>query len=128
MQKVWMEDSMSTALILEDEPLIAMDVEMTLREMGYDVSVLGECAEAMAWLKTRRPDLAIVDVMLRDGPCHAVVEQLGNEGVPFIVHSGDVSDAHKGTPYERGVWLSKPSLREHFVTAISQALSHRHQI
>lgn len=116
---------MPTALILEDEPLIAMDVEMTLREMGYDVSIVGECSEAMAWLKTGRPDIAIVDVMLRDGSCHAVVEQLGDEGVPFIVHSGDVADAHKGTPYERGVWLSKPSLREHFVTAIGQAMSNQ---
>lgn len=112
-----------TALLLEDEPLIAIDVEQNLRDAGFDVSIVATCADALEWLEVCRPDIVIVDIVLRDGPCHEVVEQLVNNDIPFVVHSGDVADAHVGTPFEHGVWLSKPSMPEGLVAAIRQATS-----
>lgn len=118
-----------TALILEDEPLIAMDLENSLRDVGFDVSIVGTCADATEWLEVCRPDIVIVivDIELRDGSSHAVVEQLVEDGLPFIVHSGDVADALAGTPYEHGVWLSKPSMPEDLLAAIKQATSAQRQ-
>lgn len=118
-----MDNSKPRALILEDEPLIAMDLETTLSEAGFDVSTVGACSEASDWLDVWRPDIVIVDVELRDGPSHTIAQQLYDHGIPFVVHSGDVAGALSGTPYERGIWLSKPSMPENLLAAIRQATS-----
>ncbi|MBU1334249.1 MAG: response regulator [Alphaproteobacteria bacterium] len=55
------------ALLLEDEPLIAMDMELLLQGAGLDVTTVASCEEANNWLEVRRPDIVIVDIMLRDG-------------------------------------------------------------
>jgi len=119
-----MASTKGTALILEDEPLIAMDVENTLREAGHDVSIVSTCVEATEWLKRRRPDIVIADVVLRDGPCHDVVEQMVRDQIPFVVHSGNLADAHVGTPYAHGTWLNKPSLPDDLLAAVKQAMSN----
>lgn len=118
-----MDTKRRTALILEDEPLIAMDVEYSLREAGFDVAIVGSCAEAIEWLKVRKPDIVIADVVLRDGPCHAVVEQFVHKNIPFVVHSGDVAEELMGTPYEFGVWLSKRSKPADLIEALKEATS-----
>lgn len=112
-----------TALILEDEPLIAMSVEDDLRAAGFAIATVASCKDAHAWLDDNRPDVVIVDIELHDGPSHAVVERLVSDGIPFVVHSGDVADALVGTPFERGIWLSKPSLLEDLLASIRKATS-----
>lgn len=118
---------MKTVLLLEDEPLIAIDVEQTLRDAGFDVSVAATCADAAEWLEVCRPEVVIIDIVLRDGPCHQVAKQLVQDNIPFVVHSGDILDAHAGTPFEYGVWLSKPSMPGDLIAAIRQATSARQQ-
>ena len=55
-------------LIVEDEYIIAADLEMTLGSMGYEVAgfaVTGE--EAVRLAETQRPDLVLMDIQLQ-GP------------------------------------------------------------
>lgn len=104
-----MPSTAAVALVLEDEPLIAFDIEMTLREAGFDVTTVASCEEAFEWLSVCRPDIAIVDIILRDGPCYAVVEQISADGVPFIVHTGEHPSLYAGTVLSKGTWLGKPS-------------------
>lgn len=55
-------------LIVEDEPLLAMDLEAQLLAMGHTVVGMAPDAEAAFGLAERkRPDLALVDLNLRDG-------------------------------------------------------------
>ena len=105
------------ALLLEDEPLISMDLELTLGNAGFDVSTVMSCSEAEEWLEICRPDVVIVDIMLQDGPATAVVSKLVEAEIPFIVHSGELESQHVGTPLERGLWLSKPAIAEELVGA-----------
>lgn len=107
------------ALLLEDEPLIAMDVEMTLVDAGFEVHCAISCKNADDWLDRHRPDIVIVDIVLRDGHCTEVVSRLVQAGIPFIVHSGDYPSAHTGTAFELGAWVAKPSV----ATALLQAVS-----
>ena len=102
--------STAIALVLEDEPLIAMDIELILEDAGFAVSTVMSCEEATNWLATNRPDIVVVDIMLHDGASDAVAARLVAESIPFIVYSGDLRDQHVGTPFEHGVWLSKPAL------------------
>lgn len=56
------------ALIIEDEPLIALLIEDRLRRLGYDsVDFAGTQAAALAAARRRRPDLITSDVRLAQG-------------------------------------------------------------
>ncbi|WP_189524501.1 MULTISPECIES: response regulator [unclassified Mesorhizobium] len=77
-----------TILVLEDEPLIALDVEATLVEAGFNVAVTASCAEAESILEDVSPDAAVLDLYLKDGPCIAVAKKLVGRGIPFVVHTG----------------------------------------
>jgi DNA-binding response OmpR family regulator len=112
-----------TALLLEDEPLIAINVEMTLRDAGFDVSIVATCSDALEWLEVCRPDIVIVDIVLRDGPCHEVVEQLLTDGIPFVVHSGDHPSVHDGTPFAAGAWVNKPSEANELAATVRQLVA-----
>lgn len=112
-----MTQNTSIALLLEDEALIAMDIEQALGSAGYDVTTVLTCAQAALWLQTRRPDVVIVDVMLRDGTSEAIVSKLVQERIPFLVHSGDVPGIYAGTPFAHGVWVSKPASSSDLVEA-----------
>ena len=55
-------------LIVEDELLIAMELESILRELGQEVIGLATDAEqALSIAKSASPDLAFIDVHLHDG-------------------------------------------------------------
>lgn len=104
-----MATNASVALLLEDEPLIAMDIELILGAAGFDVTTVMSCEEANDWLEICRPDVVVVDIVLRDGPCHDVVAKLIEANIPFIVHSGDHPRMHVDTPFAHGRWVSKPA-------------------
>ncbi|CAN7620373.1 response regulator [Devosia sp. LjRoot3] len=110
-------------MLLEDEPLIAMEVEFGLREAGFDVDIVATCAEAIEWLEVCCPDAVIVDIVLRDGPCHAVVERLAADHIAFIVHSADLPAMHAGTPFEHGIWVNKPTASPDLIEAVIRATS-----
>ena len=78
-----------SVLLIEDETLISLDLCDTLVQAGY--AVIGPAttvAGAMFLLRQQTPHLAIVDVLLRDGPCSEIADQLRARHVPFVVYSG----------------------------------------
>lgn len=111
------------ALVLEDEPLISIDVETMLDEAGFDVVYVMSCKEAHAWLDLHCPDVVVVDIELRDGPCTAVVERLVHSSIPFIIHSGHHPDMHEDTPFMRGPWVCKPALTDALIQAARAAVA-----
>ncbi len=59
--------TMPTVLIVEDEMLVATDLEASLEELGYrPVGIAADMPKAMQ-LAQMRPDVALVDCNLRDG-------------------------------------------------------------
>ncbi len=64
-------------LVLEDEAIIALDIEGILTDAGLDVAAtLSSCAGAVEWLTANRPDVAILDIDLQDGSCEHVAQRL----------------------------------------------------
>ena len=56
-------------LIVEDEFLIAMELESLLQDAGHDVvGIAASSVEALALGRDLAPDLAFVDIHLTDGP------------------------------------------------------------
>lgn len=79
-------------LVLEDEPLIAMDLQFAFEDHGVEVHVATSCGEARALLETLEPDGAVLDVNLGNGvTCEAVAATLRERGIPFILHTGDLN-------------------------------------
>ena len=56
--------SKGVVLVVEDEPTIADVVARYLQRAGYEASVVGDGAEALAEAARRRPDVVVLDVML----------------------------------------------------------------
>ncbi|MDB5658946.1 MAG: response regulator [Cypionkella sp.] len=55
-------------LIVEDEIIVAMDLEATLEDFGFETVGIAADTTSALQLGARNPDVALVDVNLRDGP------------------------------------------------------------
>ncbi|NLH80081.1 MAG: response regulator [Phyllobacteriaceae bacterium] len=76
-------------LVVEDQPLIAMDLEDLLVSRGY--AVLGPkatVAEALDCLARVTPEAALLDIDLAGETSFAVASELGRRGVPFVFATG----------------------------------------
>jgi DNA-binding response OmpR family regulator len=63
-----LEGRKKSVLIVEDEFLIALDMEAALQDAGYSVcGIAATRAEALALAQADRPDIALVDLHLADG-------------------------------------------------------------
>ena len=76
-------------LVLEDQSLIAMDNEQTLRGLGAaEVRCCASITDAKAALAVLKPDCAILDFNLGDHTSAAIADDLTALGVPFIFATG----------------------------------------
>jgi DNA-binding response OmpR family regulator len=114
----------TSVLLLEDEILIAIDIEELLREEGFqDISVMYTGADAEAWLQVHTPAIAIVDPHLKDGMCTGVARTLFERKVPFIVFSGVQFDGTlEASDFRKGQWVAKPASPEALIAALKAGL------
>ena len=85
-----------TILLLEDEPLILMDLEFAAEDHGCKAYSSTSPQDALAQLANcgDEIDVAILDVSLGNGKtCFPVAKELDRLGIPFILHSADL-DRH----------------------------------
>lgn len=75
-------------LVVEDETLIAMDIEAALQALGC--AVIGPTGKLETALQLANSDLdaAILDVTIRGGKVFPVAERLLALGIPFVLASG----------------------------------------
>src|ERR1700685_395372 len=70
-------------LIVEDDPIIALDFEDTLLGLGIKtVRIAANVARAMAMIADRAPDFALLDVGLIREKSFAIAERLGASDIP----------------------------------------------
>lgn len=114
-----------TILLLEDEMLIAIDVEDSLQTGGFtQLKSFNRCDQAIVYLANATPDAALIDLHLQDGISREVVGILHQRGVPFVVYSGmPCSPEEHGEIYLEGQWLQKPASPEQLVAAMEECLA-----
>jgi DNA-binding response OmpR family regulator len=107
-------------LLLEDEALIAVALQDDLEEAGYAVAgPFVTCASALGWLADHRPDLAILDTVLKDGPCREVARRLTSLRVPFLVYSGHAEAVNTLPELEYATWVEKPAAAQALLLALA---------
>ena len=97
------------ALVVENEAMIALDLEASLAAVGFEPIIVASCAAARRWLEVITPDVAILDVLLPDGSSESIARELDGRAVPFVVHSGAPAAQYSGTFLARGYWMPKPA-------------------
>lgn len=119
------EQVATNILIIEDEPLIAWDIEGVVTGIGH--SVLGVARtkdEAVAAFKNLRPGLVLADIQLADGSSglDAVNDMLGEAEVPVIFITAYPEQVLTGMRPEPTFLIPKPFKHETVKAVISQAL------
>ncbi|MGH7997605.1 MAG: response regulator [Opitutaceae bacterium] len=77
-------------LVVDDDEGLLVLMSDALRTEGYGVSTAASAAAAVAVIRTRPPDLMLLDLQLKDAEGLNLVEQLKHEGglAPFVVVTG----------------------------------------
>jgi CheY-like chemotaxis protein len=119
------EQTSTDVLIIEDEPIISMDIEEIVREMGH--AVVGNAvtrAEAVDMARKRHPGLVLADIQLADGSSgiDAVNDILGFASVPVVFVTAFPERLLTGERPEPTFLITKPFQRIALKAAISQAL------
>ena len=83
----------SRIILIEDEPLIAADIEFAVQDAGYEVVGTARTVdEGLELLKTTACDGAVIDANLNGQSSRMIVDKLEKDSVPYIVVSGYTRD------------------------------------
>lgn len=84
-----MPDRRLRVLIVEDEMLVAMNIEDMLLDLGHEVAgIASRLAPALALAKEGEFDLALLDVNLAGEASFPIAAILRDRGVPFLFATG----------------------------------------
>jgi DNA-directed RNA polymerase specialized sigma24 family protein len=112
-------------LIIEDEPMIAMDLESIVEGLGHRVAGVARThKEAMSAVEKERPGLVLADIQLADGSSglDAVNEMLGSIEVPVIFITAYPDRLLTGERPEPAFLITKPYQPDTVKAIVSQAL------
>ena len=77
-----------SVLIVEDEPLIALDLHAALSAAGAGIIAATDTAEALRLIRRNDVSAAVLDISLGERDCTAVCQALLHHRVPFLFHTG----------------------------------------
>ncbi len=113
-------------MIIEDEAIIAMDLEGICSMMGHEVTGIARTHKAAVKLgQKERPDLILADIQLADNSSgiDAVADLLEDLGdVPVIFITAFPERLLTGERHEPAFMIAKPYVPEQVISAVSQAM------
>ncbi len=115
-------------LIVEDDFLIAAQLEGTLKEAGFEVAgIASSAAEAVEYAVSERPLLCVMDIRLsgdRDG-VDAALELFHAHGIRciFATAHSDIEVRRRAAPADPLGWLQKPYTMAALLVMVRQAVS-----
>lgn len=112
-----------SVLVVEDEFLVAMDLEQTF--LGACWNVIGpvpDVAGALEALGEQRPDVACLDMNLNGELSVPVAEELKRLDIPFVILTGYSARKVTDHVYDGAPIIHKPFLSEELVLAVRGVL------
>jgi light-regulated signal transduction histidine kinase (bacteriophytochrome)/CheY-like chemotaxis protein len=109
-------------LLVEDQALIAMDMEEMLRGLGAaEVLTSPSVAHALISLTSTTPNIAILDFNLRNETSEAVAENLIARAIPFIFSTGYRDGTGIPPEYEAVPVVTKPVSLQALAAGLARA-------
>lgn len=124
-----MDNSELSILIVEDDPVIAIDIKSLLRQEGFSiVGVAKDASRAWDLLASEQPNFAILDIYLGSGPNGIDVAEVIHEKyhIPYIFLTSFSDSDTLAAAQEQGPfgYLVKPFQDQTLITTISVAWSN----
>ena len=116
-------------LIVDDDPVIVRLLQINFRLEGYDVDTASHGEEALERVRSQRPDVVILDVMMPglDGweVCRQLKANPAVRHIPVIFLSARAQDEDRQRGYALGVdeYVTKPFDPGHLVEIVRAALA-----
>lgn len=111
-------------LVAENEFIAAFDLCDTFEEAGYEVEgPHAGISSAMLACQKAKPDLAILDIELIDGPSYALAQKLIDENVPVILHSERHAASALAARFPRAITLAKPCPPAMLLETVSRVIA-----
>lgn len=109
----------ASILVVEDEPLIAMDISLAFEKTGAHLTTTNTIKHATLLVEHDGLAAAILDHALPDGDCTSICERLIERGIPYLVYSGlpRTEGPCKDAPH-----LSKPASHEQLLDAVEDLI------
>ena len=104
-------------LIVEDEPLIALDVEVALHDVGAKVLSASHLRDGLHLAEHPGLSAAVLDLRLGHNDCTAICRRLSKLRVPFMFYSG-YRGAHVYELWPNAPVLSRPANADRIVEAV----------
>ena len=109
----------SDVLIVEDDPIIAIDFEDRCAGFGVKrIRSVGSVARALAAIDERAPDFALLDVDLVREKSFAIAERLMTLRIPFVFVTGYGAEAIIPADFAGQARLQKPCSSEALEAAL----------
>ena len=108
-----------TILVVDDEALIALDIQLQLEPIGHTVLTAVGMAEATELILRNPIDVAIVDWHLRNEVSDPLIDLLKQRHIPFVLCSGSALDELRGL-FPATPILSKPFASDDLINVLSQ--------
>lgn len=112
-------------LVVEDNPVIAFDIDDALRESGAEVvGPAHDIESGLALIRKDALDGAVLDIDIAGRPVWPIARELKSDGVPFVFVSGDCD---KGLPedFAGAVCLHKPAPTDAILTTVAAVMRER---
>ena len=116
-----------TALVVEEEFLIALDIQRMLETLGVEQTLFARTATEAEQLRSSWPEigLAIVEVRSHGNAAHALVDGLRQAGIPMVLTTADIALGKGSSAFHDLAVVPKPLPEEALTSAIQQALAAR---
>ena len=113
-------------LIVEDDPIIALDFEDTILRLGVKtVRTAGTVSRALQLIEERAPDFVLLDIGLVREKSFAVAERLEALGIPFAFVTGYSTDVALPATLANKPRLPKPCTSDALEAVLRSAAAGR---
>ncbi len=113
-------------LVVERDMIVGLSLAEDLLDLGFRVSGPFISAEdALALMPVDPPDLAIVDVSLRDGSGTRTARALAERAIPFVLFSARDSRETPEAEFAAAPWVDKPASTDRLLEVLNAYVAGR---
>ena len=117
--------SRKLVLLVEDEPLIALNVEHHLRKAGARVITAGHLDAGLYMAEHPHLSAAVIDLCLGEESATPIFRRLAHRNLPFVVHTGYATEALQ-RDWPAVPIIQKPASLHEITDALAQSLLTTH--